>query len=171
MEIILYLSAALAAIAFFILVIYLTRTLKSLQVTLDSVSHTLTGLEKQLQGLTAESTLLLHKTNALAEDLQKKSENLNTVVDAVKDVGTSIQSFNSSIQKVSVRVESELEQNQDKIAQVVQWGNAFFELRNLWQKKNPKKIFFLLTILHMKKQNKINRLLLEKAFYGREINF
>lgn len=142
MEIILYLSAALAAIAFFILVIYLTRTLKSLQVTLDSVSHTLTGLEKQLQGLTAESTLLLHKTNALAEDLQKKSENLNTVVDAVKDVGTSIQSFNSSIQKVSVRVESELEQNQDKIAQVVQWGNAFFELRNLWQKKKSEKNLF-----------------------------
>ena len=75
MEIILYLSAAVAAIAFFILVIYLSKTLKSLQVTLDSVSHTLGGLEKQLEGLTTESTLLLNKTNALAEDLQKKSEN------------------------------------------------------------------------------------------------
>ncbi|WP_019243904.1 MULTISPECIES: DUF948 domain-containing protein [Bacillus] len=139
MEIILYLSAALAAIAFFILVIYLTKTLKSLQVTLDSVSHTLTGLEKQLQGLTTESTLLLNKTNALAEDLQKKSENLNTVVDAVKGIGTSIQDFNTSIQKVSVKVEQELEQNQDKIAQVVQWGNAFFELRNLWQRKRAEK--------------------------------
>jgi len=139
LEIILYLSAALAAIAFFILVIYLTKTLKALQVTLDSVSTTLIGLEKQLQGLTTESTLLLNKTNALAEDIQKKSENLNSVVDAVKDVGTSIKSFNTSLQKVSVKVEDELIANEDKIAQVVQWGNAFFELKDLWQRKKAEK--------------------------------
>jgi len=140
LEIILYLSAALAAIAFFILVIYLTKTLKSLQVTLDSVSQTLIGLEKQLQGLTTESTLLLNKTNALAEDLQRKSENLNSVVDAVKDVGTSIKSFNSSLQKVSTKVEDELVANEEKIAQVVQWGNAFFELKDLWQRRKSEKI-------------------------------
>lgn len=139
MEIILYLSAAVAALAFLILVIYLTKTLKSLQVTLDSVSHTLTGLEKQLQGLTTESTLLLHKTNVLAEDLQKKSENLNTVVDAVKEVGTTVKSFNDSLQNVSSKVEEELVQNTDKIAQVVQWGNAFFELRDMWKKRAAKK--------------------------------
>ncbi|MEH6941758.1 DUF948 domain-containing protein [Bacillus sp. JJ722] len=139
MEIILYLSAAVAAIAFLILVIFLTKTLKSLQVTLDSVSQTLTGLEKQLQGLTTESTLLLHKTNALAEDLQKKSENLNTVVDAVKEVGTTVRGFNSSLQNVTKKVENELVDNQDKIAQVVQWGNAFFELRDMWKKRSERK--------------------------------
>ncbi|MGM9924285.1 MAG: DUF948 domain-containing protein [Bacillus sp. (in: firmicutes)] len=139
MEIILYLSAAVAAVAFLILVIYLVKTLKSLQVTLDSVSHTLTGLEKQLQGLTTESTLLLHKTNALAEDLQEKSENLNTVVDAVKEVGTTVKSFNTSLQSVSARVENGLVENQDKIAQVVQWGNAFFQLRDNWKKRSAGK--------------------------------
>ena len=139
MEIILYLSAAVAAIAFLILVIFLTKTLKSLQVTLDSVSHTLTGVEKQLQGLTTESTLLLHKTNALAEDLQKKSENLNTVVDAVKDVGTTLKGFNSSLQKVSKKVETELDQNQDKITQAVQWGNVIMEMKNVWNRKKAEK--------------------------------
>ncbi|MFS0780527.1 DUF948 domain-containing protein [Bacillus sp. 1P06AnD] len=139
MELILYLSAAVAAIAFLILVIYLARTLTSVKVTLDSVSNTLTDLEKQLQGITTESTLLLHKTNALAEDIQKKSENLNTVVDAVKGVGTSLQSFNTSIQNVSTKVGTELEQNQDKIAQVVQWGNAFFQLRDSWKTRKAAK--------------------------------
>lgn len=139
MEIILYLSAAVAAIAFLILVIFLTKTLKSLQLTLDSVSHTLTGVEKQLQGLTTESTLLLHKTNALAEDLQQKSENLNTVVDAVKEVGTTLKGFNSSLQKVSSKVELEIDQNQDKIAQAVQWGNVLFELKDMWKRKKAEK--------------------------------
>ncbi len=135
MEIILYVSAAVAAVAFLVLVIFLAKTLKSLQVTLDSVSHTLTGVEKQLQGLTTESTLLLHKTNVLAEDLQKKSDNLNTVVDAVKEVGTTLKGFNHSLQKVSTKVEREVEQNQEKIAQVVQWGTALFELKDAWKRR------------------------------------
>ena len=135
MEIVLYLSAALASVAFLILVIYLSKTLKSLQVTLESVSHTLTDVEKQMKGLTEESTLLLNKTNALAEDLQKKSENLNTVVEAVKEVGTTVKSFNGTLQNVHMKVEHNLEENQDKIAQVVQWGSAIFELRDLWKKK------------------------------------
>ena len=66
MILILYLSVALIAIAFLILVIYLSKTLKSLQMTLDNVAKTLSGLEKQLDGVTSETTMLLHKTNALS---------------------------------------------------------------------------------------------------------
>ena len=81
---ILYLSVALIAIAFLILVIYLSKTLKSLQGTLDNVATTLSGLEKQLDGVTKETTILLHKTNELASDIQDKSESLNSVVMRLK---------------------------------------------------------------------------------------
>ncbi|USK59116.1 DUF948 domain-containing protein [Peribacillus asahii] len=133
MEIILYVSAAIIAIAFLVLVIYVARTLTSLQITLNSVAHTLTGLESQLKGITTETTELLHKTNALAEDLKQKSENLNTAVVAVKEVGTSIQSFNTSIQKVSNKVITEIDNNQEKISQIVQWGNIALEMRDKWK--------------------------------------
>ncbi|MGE7765112.1 DUF948 domain-containing protein [Peribacillus sp. NPDC096540] len=136
MEIILYVSAAIAAIAFLVLVIFLTKVLTSLQATLDSVARTLTGLESQMQGITLETTQLLHKTNTLAEDLQQKSENLNTVVDAVKDVGTSISSFNSSVQKVSHKVQTEIDNNQERISQIVQWGNVALEIRDKWKTRN-----------------------------------
>ncbi|MDM5211293.1 DUF948 domain-containing protein [Peribacillus sp. NJ4] len=136
MEIILYLSAAVAAIAFLVLVIFLTKVLTSLQTTLDSVARTLTGLESQMQGITLETTQLLHKTNTLAEDLQHKSENLNTVVDAVKDVGTSISSFNSSIQKVSHKVQAEIDNNQERISQIVQWSNVAMEIRDKWKARS-----------------------------------
>jgi uncharacterized protein YoxC len=136
MEIILYVSAAVAAIAFLVLVIFLTKVLTSLQTTLDSVARTLTGLESQMQGITLETTQLLHKTNTLAEDLQQKSENLNTVVDAVKDVGTSISSFNSSIQKVSHKVQAEIDNNQDRISQIVQWSNVAMEIRDKWKARS-----------------------------------
>ncbi|MFD6441834.1 DUF948 domain-containing protein [Peribacillus sp. NPDC060186] len=136
MEIILYVSAAIAAIAFLVLVIFLTKVLTSLQATLDSVARTLTGLESQMQGITLETTQLLHKTNTLAEDLQQKSENLNTVVDAVKDVGTSISSFNSSVQKVSHKVQTEIDNNQERISQIVQWSNVALEIRDKWKARN-----------------------------------
>lgn len=134
-EIILYLSAALAAIAFFILVLFIGRTLKSLQGTLDHVSHTLAGLEKQLDGVTRETTELLHKTNTLAEDIQEKSERLNVVVDAVKDVGESIGQFNQSVKKITSSVNTQIDQNKERVSQVIQWSNVLLELKDKWTEK------------------------------------
>ncbi|MFE8697050.1 DUF948 domain-containing protein [Cytobacillus sp. FJAT-53684] len=135
MQIILYLSIAVIAIAFLILVIYLSKTLKSLQVTLDSVSKTLVGLEKQLDGVTRETTDLLHKTNELALDIQHKSESLNSVVYAVKDVGDTVRGFNGSIQKITSSINSQLEENKEKISSVVQWSQVFLEMKDKWKKR------------------------------------
>ncbi|OAH56247.1 MULTISPECIES: DUF948 domain-containing protein [Bacillaceae] len=124
MEIILYLSAAVAAIAFLILVINLSKTLKSVDNTLDTLSRTVDRLEGQLKDVTAETAELLHKTNVLAEDVQHKTEQLNTVVYAVKDVGSSVHNLNQSLRKVTTTVASQVEKNQYKISQAVQWGNV-----------------------------------------------
>ncbi|MCM3786992.1 DUF948 domain-containing protein [Domibacillus sp. 8LH] len=128
MEIILYLSAAVAAIAFLILVLNLSRTLKSVDNTLDTLSRTVDRLEGQLKNVTAETAELLHKTNALAEDVQHKTEQLNTVVYAVKDVGSSVHNLNHSLKKVTTTVASQVEKNQYKISQAVQWGNVIKQL-------------------------------------------
>lgn len=140
MKIILYLSVALIAIAFFILVIYLSKTLKSLQGTLASVSKTLDGLEKQLTGVTTETTVLLHKTNALADDIQQKSERLNSVVNAVKDVGETVNHFNLTLNNLSKKVDKQVEQNKDKISQVIQWGNVLIDLKDKWKEKKQKTV-------------------------------
>ena len=139
MIIILYLSVALIAVAFFILVIYLSKTLRSVEKTLDHVSHTLAGLEKQLEGVTSETTELLHKTNALASDIQEKSENLNSVVEAVKDVGNSVRKFNGTIQSITTSVDHQMDENKEKIAQIVQWSNIVLELKDKWQSRKQKK--------------------------------
>ncbi|HLO11757.1 DUF948 domain-containing protein [Neobacillus drentensis] len=133
MQIILYLSVALIAIAFFVLVIYLSKTLKSLQGTLTSVSKTLSGLEKQLDGVTSETTLLLQKTNALAEDIQQKSESLNSVVDSVKDVGVTVSKFNGTLLNLTNTVDQQVEDSKEKISQIVQWSNVILELKDKWQ--------------------------------------
>lgn len=138
MKIILYLSVALIAIAFFVLVIYLSKTLKSLQKTLDSVSNTLMGLEKQVEGVTSETTLLLHKTNALAEDLQQKSESLNSMLDAVKGVGLTVNKFNQSLRNITDTVNDHVDQNKEKLSQIIQVSTLFFELKDKWKAKKSK---------------------------------
>jgi uncharacterized protein YoxC len=135
MEIILYLSVALIAIAFLVLVIYVAKTLKSLQGTLSSVSSTLIGLEKQLDGVTKETTELLQKTNALADDLQEKSQNLTSVITAVKDVGTTVNKFNGTLKNLTQSFDVQVEENKEKISQIVQWGNVFLELKDKWTAK------------------------------------
>ncbi|MEH7500644.1 DUF948 domain-containing protein [Neobacillus drentensis] len=139
MQIILYLSVALIAIAFFVLVIFLSTTLKSFQVTLTSVSKTLSGLEKQLDGVTAETTILLQKTNALADDIKQKSDSLNSVVEAVKDVGTTVTKFNGTLQNITQSVDKQVEENKEKISQVVQWSNILLELKDKWQARKQAK--------------------------------
>lgn len=139
MEIILYLSVALIAIAFLVLVIYVAKTLTSLQETLSSVSKTLIGLEKQLDGVTQETTELLQKTNALADDIQEKSKSLNTVVTAVKDVGTTVNKFNGTLKDLTDSFEIQVEENKQKVSQIVQWSNVFLELKDKWNAKKKEK--------------------------------
>ncbi|CEG23292.1 hypothetical protein BN1080_02243 [Planococcus massiliensis] len=134
-QILLYIAAIVAAIGFLILCVALAMTLNSLKNTLKEVTGTVAGLENQLQGVTLETTNLLHKTNELAEDIQVKSEKLNTVVDAVKGVGNSVTDLNSSIRRVTSEVSTQVELNQDKIAQVVQWSNVVMGIRDKWKER------------------------------------
>lgn len=136
---ILYFSVAIIAISFLVLVIYLSRTFNSLKITLDNVSSTLTGLEKQLDGVMSETNDLLKKTNALADDISDKAESLNSVVTAVKDVGGSIQKFSHTLQTVTDTLDRGVEQNQEKISQVVQWSTAIMELKEKWKTKKQLK--------------------------------
>src|SRR5690606_23036778 len=132
-QILLYIAAIVAAVGFLILCVALAMTLNSLKNTLKEVSGTVAGLENQLQGVTLETTNLLHKTNELAEDIQVKTEKLNGVVDAVKGVGNSVTDLNASVRRITMSIASQAEQNEEKIAQVVQWSNVAMGIRDKWK--------------------------------------
>ncbi|MFD1739301.1 DUF948 domain-containing protein [Bacillus salitolerans] len=136
----LYVSAAIMAIAFLILVIFVSRTLSSLQRTLDRLSGTVSDLEGQMRGVTKETTELLSKTNQLADDIQKKSEALNGVVYAVKDIGDSVQRVNHAFKDISTSVTEKAHFNSEKVSQAIQWGSAAIELWEKWKEKKHKKI-------------------------------
>jgi uncharacterized protein YoxC len=134
-KIILYASIALIAVSFFILVIYIARTLTVLQETIRRLTAAIDHLDKEVQGITAEAAQLLKKTNALADDVQKKVEGLNSLVHAVSDVGATVQSFNRSLRQISSAVTT----HREKATKVMQWGNAFIEIWEKWRERKQKK--------------------------------
>ncbi|WP_102026746.1 DUF948 domain-containing protein [Salirhabdus sp. Marseille-P4669] len=131
MEILLYIAAIIAAVAFAVLVGYLAGTLKATQRTLNNVASTLEGFEKQMEGITMETTALLNKTNRLTEDIMEKSQKLNNLVEGIQGIGDSVKQFNGSLQKVSNEIVVESEKNKESAAQAVKWGQAIMEL---WKK-------------------------------------
>jgi len=131
-KILLYLSVALIAVAFFLLVIYLIKTLKTVQGTLQSLTKTIEGMEKQIQAIGTETAELLHKTNAVVDDVQKKVESVNGLFEAVKQVGSTVQTFNDALAKKWTA-------NEQKLVQAFQWGNAFLEIWEKWKEKKKRK--------------------------------
>ncbi len=141
MESLLYISAVLAASGFLILCISLAVTLNAMKKTLNNLTGTVGALQNQLDGVTRETTDLLHKTNKLAEDIQDKSLKLNSVVDAVKGFGTNVQKLNNSIGKITHSVSRSVENNEEKIAQVIQWSNVAMEIRDKWKARKAKEAY------------------------------
>ena len=135
MEVILYIAALLAAIGFLVLCVSVGITLFSFKNTLNSLAGTVAGIEGQMEGITRETTSLLAKTNELAEDIQDKSVKLNSVVDAVIGNGESVNGLNTSVQRITSSISTTVSENEEKIAQVVQWSNVAIEIADKWKQR------------------------------------
>jgi uncharacterized protein YoxC len=135
MEIMLYIAAIIAAIAFVVLVVYAVITLKATKQTLNDVSGTLQGLEKQMQGVTSETTQLLNKTNRLADDINHKSTKLDGLFEGAKGVGDTVNDFNQTLRQLSSIISRNSKEDQEKAAQAVKWGASIFEY---WNKRKSK---------------------------------
>lgn len=130
MEILLYIAALIAAVAFVVLVIYVVITLKATKETLANVSGTLKGLEKQMEGVTTETTQLLTKTNRLADDINQKSTKLDGLFESAKGIGTTINDFNQTLRQLSNMISRTSREDQEKAAQAVKWGSTIMEIWN-----------------------------------------
>lgn len=127
-EILLYIAALIAAVAFAVLVVFLAMVLNQAKRTLSNVADTLDGFEEQMRGITSESAELLHKTNKLAEDVSDKTSRINPLVDGFKGIGESLIDFSDTLKSISHRLTTVAEQNKEQTAQAMNWGSVGLEL-------------------------------------------
>ncbi|MCZ2258292.1 DUF948 domain-containing protein [Sporosarcina sp. G11-34] len=104
MEILLYVSAIIAALSLLLIAIFVILTLKSAKKTMGEVSETLKRVETKISGITEKTESLMTKTNQIAEDAEKKLQSLDTLSKSAENLGSTTSYINKSIQDVSDKV-------------------------------------------------------------------
>ena len=124
MEILLYVSAAIAALSLLLIAIFVIITLKSAKQTMGDVSDTLKRVETKLGGITEKSNQLMDKTNKIAEDAEMKLQTFDRLADSAKDLGKSTNYIQQSIRHMSDNVANPPK----KYANVLQQASALTEV-------------------------------------------
>ena len=104
LEVLLYVSALIAALSLLLIAVFLVITLKSAKETIGEVSETLKRVETKLGSITEKSELLLEKTNRIAEDAENKLQAFDSLSTSAKDLGNSTNYMRQSIRQVSDKV-------------------------------------------------------------------
>ena len=85
MDILLYISALIAALSLLLIAIFVVITLKSAKQTMGEVSETLKRVENKIGGITKQSEQLLEKTNQIARDAELKMRNFESLSTTARD--------------------------------------------------------------------------------------
>lgn len=104
MEILLYVSAAIAALSLLLIAIFVIITLKSAKATMNEVSETLTTMQGKLNGITDQANELLANTNRITEDVERKMQSLNSVSKTAEKLDDSTVHMNKSFQSLSEQI-------------------------------------------------------------------
>ncbi|KGX87217.1 DUF948 domain-containing protein [Pontibacillus litoralis] len=100
-------------IAFFILVIYLSKTLNQLANVLDGVHKTVDQLPEQLDSVMKETGQLLNKSNDTLEDVNTKLAALSPLFYIVGDIGESSRKLSSSLVHVTESMKQSTKEGKD----------------------------------------------------------
>lgn len=119
-------SMAVIAIAIVILVVYLIRVIKTLDVTLKSVNDTVAKVEGHLHDLSAQSVSILEETKTLTADLNRKSQKLDSLFTSVKGMG-------DSVEQVSASLAVQAEKHREQLGNILAITSFGLELWQQWK--------------------------------------
>lgn len=124
MEIILYVSALIAALSLLLIAIFVVKTLKSAKQTIGEVSDTLKRMETNLGGITEKTNRLMEKTNDIADDAYMKLQTFDRFTNSAKDLGQATEYIDQSVRQISDQVANQPK----KYAEALQQANALTEM-------------------------------------------
>ncbi|AZB41331.1 DUF948 domain-containing protein [Bacillus sp. FJAT-42376] len=96
-------SAAIAAVAFTILVVYLILTLRKVMTTLAETKKTLSDARTAVNGITEEAGELIHTANQISEDVKGKMKAVDPLIESAHDVGDIIHNVTTSVKRATAQ--------------------------------------------------------------------
>lgn len=106
MEILLYVSAIIAALSLLLIAIFVIMTLKSAKQMLGDMSETMKRLETKIGKVTTESERLMAKTNDIAADVELKVKSLDGLQASAANLTKTTEHMNRSFDELSKEIAS-----------------------------------------------------------------
>ncbi|WP_058301390.1 DUF948 domain-containing protein [Gorillibacterium timonense] len=112
---ILEISVAVIAIAFAALVLFLIRTLHTLQVTLKDTNKTIVEVQRELNEVSTEVKGLIRNTNQITLDVRTKMKALDSLFGTVENVGDTLEGVTSTLRTASNRFMTNVQRNINQV--------------------------------------------------------
>lgn len=136
-------SIFIIALSFAILVVYVIKTLKSVQKSTEQINEGLIHMQKEIDLVSKETTELIRNTNKLTIDLQEKSKSLDSLFHSIDDVGSVVNQVTQSAKQVSSTLTGTLQRSvenatvqRDKVDEVMKYISLGL---SIWQKFQSRK--------------------------------
>lgn len=104
MEILLYISAAVAAASLLLIAVFVIIAVKNATKMMKEVSNTMDRMENKISGITAKSDELVERTNRIATDVENKVQRLESVSQSAQYIGESAENLKSSFSSISRQI-------------------------------------------------------------------
>lgn len=104
MNIFLYASIGIAALALLMIAIVLVMTFKTVKQTMTDVQSTVGRVETKVNTITSQANGLLEKTNAIADDADQKLQAFGHLVETAKNLEETTKQLDTSFKNIAGQV-------------------------------------------------------------------
>lgn len=138
-------SAAVIAVAFAALVVFLIRTLNTVQASLKDTNRTIVEVQRELNEVSTEVKGLIRNTNQIALDVRGKMKALDSLFGSVENVGDTLEGVTSTLRTASNRFRSNVNSNVDRFEttesrKVYKMLSAVSSAIDIWQRIKVRRI-------------------------------
>ncbi|MFS0687656.1 DUF948 domain-containing protein [Sporosarcina sp. 179-K 8C2 HS] len=141
MEILLYISAIIAALSLLLIAIFVIVALRNAKKTMTEVSDTIARMENKLGGITTKSNELMERTNRIAADVESKIQRLESISQSAQHIGQSTENLNRSFQSISHQIatpEPKQRELMEKLTILTETASRmYFKFKSVKRKQDP----------------------------------
>lgn len=143
---ILEISAAVAALAFAVLVCYLVTLIQSVKRSLTDTNETLARIRGELETVSKQSVTLLAASEQLVRGVDDKVQALDPIARSVRQTGEAISQVTDSVKQVSAAVSRSangigktVERNQSRLSEMADYAVYGWQIWQKWQAHRSEK--------------------------------
>ncbi|WNQ09816.1 DUF948 domain-containing protein [Paenibacillus aurantius] len=139
-KVVLQISAAVAAAAFVVLVLFAVRVLQAVKATLERTGETVETVSKETLVLAREASATLQEIRRTTERLEGRLKQVDPLLASIRQTGETVQTaahaahqVTGAIAEVAVHAADQVTRHQNRIAETASWLTAGIKLWKAWK--------------------------------------